>query len=89
MQSGLKDLSKLVLEQVVRVKRTSYKEVASSIIDKLKSCEGLGLESNHEISIEGEDLEEGSLKMCERKELVGLEKGEKNIRRRVYDALNV
>ena len=74
LSAGLKDLSLRVMEEVIRAKQTTYSSVANQLIGILKQYE----------------LEDGDCDSDSELEAGAVEdKREKNVRRRVYDALNV
>ena len=73
-ERGLKRLSVKVRDLVFKLKETSYKDVANRLIEELVI--------NNEYDESGRKLDKKS--SSERKT-----KEEKNVRRRVYDALNV
>jgi len=76
---------------VIKDKKTTYKKVATQLIDVLKANDSNSyLDSLQDISDEMED-DDPPLSKCtpNKKGSSTLDKGEKNIRRRVYDALNV
>jgi len=83
MSAGLKDLSLKVMEQVIKEGKTTYGQVATQLIHILKHNTSLlssyfdADDDSHSESPKG-NATPGVF-----------EKREKNIRRRVYDALNV
>jgi hypothetical protein len=79
LSAGLKDLSLRVMEEVIRAKETTYSKVANKLIGILKQYE-LGDSRSADGDSNDSEVESG----------VAVEdKREKNVRRRVYDALNV
>jgi len=91
MSAGLKDLSLKVMEQVIKDKTTTYADVAHKIV-------GILMQNGHASSMFGDeaDEEEDSNSLghqesddAKKNENEPQDKREKNIRRRVYDALNV
>lgn len=88
MSSGLKDLSLKVMEQVIKDGETTYSMVASQLIKILKENKALDyLEDGDDDEDLGKDSDHS--RSIEDKNPSALDKKEKNIRRRVYDALNV
>ena len=95
---GLKILSVKVQELVYQKQRTTYKDVANELIEQLKRSNemkeltGLGEFSEREDNDEESDVD---VKPTQKRgkdsgaKKSQLQKWEKNVRRRVYDALNV
>lgn len=73
-ERGLKRLSVKVRDLVFKLKETSYKDVANRLIDEL---------------VTDEDYDESGRKLDKKTSNERKTKEEKNVRRRVYDALNV
>jgi hypothetical protein len=73
-ERGLKRLSVKVRDLVFRLKETSYKDVANRLIEEL---------------VTDEDYDESGRKLDKKSSNERKTKEEKNVRRRVYDALNV
>lgn len=94
LSAGLKDLSLIVMEQVIQDGQTTYSKVASELIKILKQNSNT---FNPTISLQESDDDEEILQNSENsyeieagtKKANNFDKREKNIRRRVYDALNV
>ena len=91
MSAGLKDLSLKVMEQVIKDEKTTYSMVANQLIKILKQntsiynayfdeADDLDEDMVQNNSDNGSDLQSNQAEFNKR---------EKNIKRRVYDALNV
>jgi hypothetical protein len=81
-----------VMEQVIQDGKTTYKKVATRLIEILKKDGGhLSFTQEQAASddIEDSDSAEISDPVPGKKKNQATDKSEKNIRRRVYDALNV
>lgn len=93
LHAGLKELSLRVMETVIKLRRTTYKAVATELINSLK-VENMSFGSSH-MGITDSEIDEFSdesplkNKLSSKKKGGSVDNGEKNIRRRVYDALNV
>ena len=91
MSAGLKELSLKVMEQVIKDEKTTYSMVANQLIEILKQNTSI---YNSYFGDEPDDLEDGSDKEgIEGSDMLSnqleFSRREKNIKRRVYDALNV
>jgi len=88
MSAGLKDLSLKVMEQVIKHHDTTYSKVASQLIAILKNNSSMMNAFCDASDEEDTPLEQNSDNSPLKTDKM-FDKREKNIRRRVYDALNV
>ena len=88
MSAGLKDLSLKVMEQVIKDGKTTYGNVATKLIHVLKHNTSLLSSYFEDAAEESGESDINCPEQSGNKSSI-FEKREKNIRRRVYDALNV